>query len=317
MNTLHPAARLLAAGVCLVTCAACCGGWEEPDVIPFGVSVDLAAVSRISDCNAIECWLAVGSDGTIVWAHGSLPGEVESIQYEVDSFDLGDAALTAVLTTASSWWVVGEGATVAVSEDEGSTWQLVNLGISADLFGIAEHNDRIVVMGDEVVIVRQPDDTWSEMPAPEGGWGRLRDVHSDGTRAYAVGLSGVAWSAADLDGEWVSEDVGVETDLFAVETARHEPDRVGIVGARGTLIVGDHERGWTREDIGTTVDLIDISHSRILAADGEILEYIDGKISSIDTLFAGARALYSAGLDIAVVGDEGEAQRIHRVRRCF
>jgi hypothetical protein len=130
-------------------------------------------------------------------------------------------------------------------------------------------------------------------------------------------LDGIVWSAADPGGEWATEDIGVETDLFAVGRARHEPDRVGIVGAQGTLVVGDHDRGWTREATGTTVDLIDLSNSRILAADGEVFDYIDGDLSSIDTLFTGAKALHSAGVDIAIVGDKGRAQRLHRVRGCL
>lgn len=206
---------------------------------------------------------------------------------------------------------------MVVSEDEGSAWRSIDLGTDADLYGIAQHGAWLVVVGDETIVARQPDGVWTEPPAPPGGWGRLRGTYADELRVYAVGLDGVAWSAVE-PGEWVAEDVGVDTDLLAVDRLRGflgDPDRVAIVGSGGTLIVGGHELGWARIATKTTADLVDVSNSAILTADGEVLMYDDGKLSSING-FSGPQALYSYGGyggRFTVVGDGGVAQRAYNL----
>jgi hypothetical protein len=300
----------------LALCASCCpyGGWQKPDPIPFGSGADFEAVTTMGPCDALECWLAVGSGGTIAWAYGHLPGEV--IEYEAWSTEIGDVDLTGVFVNEEGWWVVGEAGTVAVSEDQGGAWESSDLETTADLYGMTQHIEQLVVVGDEVVVVRQPDGIWIETPAPAGGWGELRGVYSDGVRVYAVGSAGRAWSAADPVGQWVVEELGVEVDLADVGWHRGvhgRPDQVAIAGDRGTLMIGDHDTGWSRLDTGTTVDLIDVSNSRLLTADGEVFDFLHGELDKIDSTFAGAKALHNAGLDIAVVGDGGRAQRLHKI----
>jgi hypothetical protein len=310
-------ARLLAAGLALGTFTACCGGWQDPEPIPFGINADLAAVTSIRSCNALECWLAVGAEGTIVWARWP----TDATEFEIGSFDLGDADLTATLTTDSAWWVVGASGTVAHSTDAGATWQSVDPGTSANLYGIAQHADWIVAVGDEVVVVHRPNEDWADAPPPPGGWGELRGVHSHRTRVYTVGSGGIVWSAADPSDEWILENVGVDTDLFAVSGPQSDADRVLIVGARGTLVVGNHDEGWRRVATKTTADLLSISYSKILVAGGEVLEHFlpsskpnsTDELLSIDTLAPDARALASSGRRVAVVGDGGDAQRSTRV----
>jgi photosystem II stability/assembly factor-like uncharacterized protein len=305
-----PSVRLLATSVSLVAFTACCGGWERPETIAFGTNEDLAAVTWIEGCDAVECWLAVGSNGTVAWAHGRRPGQ--DIVYEAKSARLGAVDFTDVLTTASAWWIVGKGGTVTTSDDAGDVWQWLDVGTTADLYGISEHGQWLIIVGDDVVVVRLPEGDWVNVPAPSGGWGPLRGIFSNfnDARVYVVGLNGTVWSSADPSEEWALEAVGVENDLFAISVVS---DRIGIVGARGTLITGDHENGWTRVATGIKADLVDVSGTAVLAAGGGVFEYADGSFTSIRTLFSGAKALYSTGDDIAVVGKNGAAQRLHRV----
>jgi photosystem II stability/assembly factor-like uncharacterized protein len=178
---------------------------------------------------------------------------------------------------------------------------------TANLRGITSFGSRLVVVGDEVVLVQLADGTWAEQLPPEGSWGQLRAVYNHGSRLYAVGLGGVIWSAEDPNGEWLAEPSGVEVDLFDVGPLG---EIVGVVGAEGTLLVGG-ECGWTRVETGLSRDLINHEHYGVLAADGEVFEVGENyELRPIDRI-PGALALSYHGFnfydDLVVVGEGGEA----------
>jgi hypothetical protein len=286
-------------------------GWQEQEPIALGVDVDLEAVVRLDGNEGDRYWtnLAVGGGGTVVvWGETITESTNEPF---VDHFVVGGAALRGAAVSGTGWWVVGDGGMLAVTETRGTMWTTIDLGINANFHAIASHMDMLVVVGDEVVIVRDLSGNWAEVPAPSGGWGQLRAVYSDGSRIYAVGLGGVVWSAADPLDAWVAEDVGVAGDLFGVHAHSADTTQIMIAGAQGTVVLGDSSGGWTTLDVGSTVDFIACSESTLLGADGVVTELTyEGEPRPVGT-FPGARALRHESYDgLVTVGDAGAAVRV-------
>jgi hypothetical protein len=321
-RALSLAIRLLStacAGVALGTLTGCpfifgCGGetgWQAQEPISLGVDVDLEAVVRLSESEGDRYWsnLAVGAGGTVV-AWGETLGDV--VEPFVERFVVGGSALRGAAVSVDGWWVVGDGGMLAFSETRGQTWSTIDLGLAANFHAIGTFMDRLVIVGDEVVVVRDPSGNWMEVPAPTGGWGQLRGVFSDESRIYAVGLAGVVWSSGDLFGAWVAEDVGVDVDLFDVNQHYGESDQILIVGAQGTVLAGGSDVGWTRIETETSVDILDCSESTWLRADGVVTELqYDGELVQVGT-FSGARALrHESYGDLVTVGEAGAAVRVN------
>ena len=320
MNTraLTLAMSLLGAAamsVALVSMSGCplfwsgCGDWSDPESIDSSVSVDLHAVVALEGWEESRTYegIAAGADGTIViW------GTSDSDERFADVSMIGTADLRAVWTgattydvEASTFWVVGDAGTAAVSGDGGQTWQLVALPTTANLHAIIGIGSQLVVAGDEVVLVQGADGTWTEVAAPDGGWGQLRSLHSAGDRLVAVGLGGVIRSTSDPSGEWIVESSGTQSDLFAIGDFYYKSDQTVLaVGAGGTLLVRTSE-GWGRVDIDASVDFIAFGDQLVLAADGGLFEIDDrAKLTRINT-FPGAKALASGWSSAITVGKDG------------
>jgi hypothetical protein len=319
------ALRLLtaaAATVALGTMEACLNcpdsGWQAAEIIELGIDADLLAVVTLTDRidDRHYDYLAVGAAGTVV-AWGRIKG------YHRDTFvestvaadvDLRAAWASHLGDPVNRWVVVGDAGTAVVSRDGGQTWMPDDLGTDADLHAITDIDNRLIVVGDEVVRVQNIDGTWSEPPTPAGGWGRLRGLYhqtdSMPPRIWVVGLEGVIWSAEDPSGPWVAGTSGVTQDLFAIGQYY---DRLVAVGAGGTILIRDAS-GWTRVEISEQVDFVDYVADgfppAMLAADGRLFELEDdGKsIEQIDTFVAG-RGLTADTEYVVVVGDGGTAAR--------
>ena len=277
--------------------------------IDLGIDVDLNAVVELDDAH--HDFLAVGDDGTVVtWGES------------VEVFDVGDTNLRAALIGNLSWWVVGDEGTLIVSSNLGESWESIDLQTNADFYAIASFAGRPIIVGDEVIVVRNADGTWSELAAPAGGWGLLRGV----TEGYAVGLGGVIWQASEPHGEWVAEASGVTADLFSVHGT-------AAVGASGTLLVRN-QNGWTRIDTGVSTDFLDFEPSPFWDPHWEVSGYIlgaDGNIyqvgpnlpnfASMNTgsmgKFAGARSLAINIYGCASVGEAGSATTPPTPPGCF
>jgi hypothetical protein len=300
-RALTLAISLLSASLASVGISACgilyfgdCGGWDDSWAIELGTTADLFAVRSLY-LTYPELIVAVGAAGTVVaWG-----------QNAVTVSTVGDATLRSVWVDEFVLWVVGDGGMAAVSNDRGLNWTIVELGTSADLYEIISVGSRLVVVGDDVVLVQAADGVWSEVTPPAGGWGKLRAVHETVTRTYAVGLDGVVWSTMDPAGEWVRESAGVAVDLFDV--GQHG-EHVAIVGAGGTLVVRDGEE-WSRAKTGVDVDLIGWSDGFVLGTDGQLYDVTSERELEYLETFPGARALVTQkyGGEI-VVGDGGMAR---------
>lgn len=320
MSTLLRSCRGLAsvAGVAVMA-TACCGGWEEAAFVDLGVSEDLNALTITQRGS----YLAAGGQGTVVhWGY-----DTRGVQ-ELESWTLGEGVeLHAVLdATSEQWWVVGEAGEAWMTSAQGDPWVAVELDTSADLYAIAEYDERLFVVGDELVRVREADGTWVEPEPPAAGWGQLRAVRGDALvgRVWAVGLEGRIVSVADDDpgGAWVEEASGTEADLLALDRFLYEigPStyRMTALGSDGTMVARDDSSGdWSSVDSGVEADFINAS----LTATGELLnrEYRDiggWRFTSVDSL-SGARTAVDHTLmgssRIVVVGEGGTAAVVTRI----
>jgi hypothetical protein len=306
VRALTVAIRLLSASLALAGLDGCygdCGGWEKAVAIELGIDTDLVALEPFPRYE--NGYVAVGAEGTVVVVTTSGEGMVKSVEVSTVS----EATLRAASTSGSVWWVVGDEGTAAFSSDRGLSWTLIELGTSADLYAVIDIGSRVIVAGDDVVLIQAADGTWSEVPPPADAWGKLRAAHGAATRTYLVGHEGVIWSAEDPGGEWVAESVGVDADL--VDVGPRSSDRweqsIVVVGANGTLLIRDGD-GWSRVETGVGVDLLGWSEGFALAADGRVFELGDGlELVPFDT-FVGARALSAEHSgEMLVVGNAGMA----------
>jgi hypothetical protein len=301
MRVLSSAITTATLAVAVSACVPCTVPSTENEVVfvELGLDADLYAMAQ-PQYSALH--VAAGADGTIVlWAATARESYVERV-------DIGDADLRAVLIVEDclqtpSWWVVGDAGTVAVSDNEGSTWSVATLG-DADLHAISVVDCRPIVVGDELVLVRQADGSWLEPPTPADGWGSLRGIAFDGTRVHVVGLGGVAWSTSDPYGVWMAEATGVESDLLDLEWVGG--DVLVAVGAAGTLLLHDSS-GWRMHDSGLSIDLLDTLGGRVLGADGGIYASDFEGALTLEDEYPGALALSYSSDGVSVVGEDGFA----------
>jgi hypothetical protein len=286
----------------------------------LGIDSDLHAVIDLDDWIEDQHYdsLAVGASGTVViWGYDYQRKHWVPV---VDVFDVGDSDLrAAAIDEANSawgileaWWVVGDDGTMMVTRNAGATWDVVDLPTDADLYGIARFQDQLIVIGDDVILMRVGEGEWTTVVPPSGGWGLLRGVSAT-TRVEVVGLGGVIWSTTSESG-WTSEVSGVTTDLFAVHDG-------SAVGAEGTVLRYEEGNGWTRTETDIVDDLIDIEYRHVLGANGNVYQVSwisapfdtfepSGPLTLIDT-DPGARGLSSGPFtDWTTVGDGGSASSV-------
>lgn len=314
----QPLTRLLISAAVLGTINACIlwcpgAGWEKgTGTIELGVTADLHAVVEAGGAINMRryAYLAVGAAGIVVgWGED----DFGSGDRFVESWVVGDADLRAAWGEDSNWWVVGDAGMAARSSDLGETWTTVDLGTSNNLHGITSVDGRLVIVGDEVVRVRDAENgTWSEPPTPPQGWGRLRALyHDDGggpdvwdLRTWAVGLDGVIWSTLEPGEAWSAESSGVATDLFAIGRSYYD-DRIIAVGEQGTVVVRDTNE-WTPVASGTEIDLVGYQYGGVLGAGGQVYELdLHHGLKHVET-FDGGRA-FVFDYTLVVVGDGGMA----------
>lgn len=324
-----------AAAALLGTSNGCCKpeGWLEIEQYDAGVSTDLHAMVDTLDYHR----LAVGSNGVVLvfdagWngivaptggseaTVSTVPGGADLHGAMWEPIDEWDDTL---LENRAHGWVVGDGGVVAITTDLGQTWSMVDVGTTNDLYAIASSNvitesneyGPVVVVGDGTVRFQDIDGTWSEPPAPVGGWGQLRDIFAYGGRLWAVGLGGVMWTAEHPSEDWVAQDTSTSADLLVVTRCvdgdRGEGDRIQAFGAGGAaLFHGPGTSDWTSYDTGLDADIIGCDGALFLTADGEVFE-VDrhrghARFTHVTTV-PGARALDYGIEDAAlvVVGDAG------------
>ena len=316
------ALALASAGVALAWLPACpltavCQSptpWRTTAIATMATN-DLHAVLPLSDYDAESgtSWdyLLVGGTGTLVILGTTFDESSASSFVETKQF--GAVALHAALELDGQWWIVGDQGLAAYSIDRTATWTNNVLGTSASLYDLAlfpnPAGDELVIVGDEVVFVRQQNGVWAELPVPaaEASWGQLRSVYVFEGRLYLAGLGGTLWSSELATSGWVREALPSEADLFALGEAA---GALQVVGAGGTLLERDPSGEWLQLETGTSSDLIDYAGGVALTSEGEVLVPVDAEGEQFETVpaLAGARALSYAG-ELMMVGEAGAAQR--------
>lgn len=305
------ACGLLVLAAMLEGCEQDCG-WQQPEMVELGVSTDLEDVARVSS----GIYLAVGTQGTVVALRQVHDGRHN--RWISESFNFTQVDLHAVTSARDEWWVVGDGGFAAVSRDQGESWIEQELGTAADLYAIRDYGDfyaeegSMIIVGDDVVLLRNPDGSWHEEPPPMGGWGLLRDARP-GYGTFVIGLEGVAWASQDPyapDGSWEAEDTGTSSDLLKMTKENLEGvDEFWAFARDGTNLYYDGAI-WQPMDPDLEIVVIDVDERQALAADGTVYEFAplhDPLPTPVEV--PGARALASSrsGGDIAFVGAGGFA----------
>jgi hypothetical protein len=260
-----------------------CGVWSEPEPLELGVQDDLhaIAVDPYWKGDGPPPFHAVGAGGLIVEARDEIrihrPVEVD---------------LRGVAVSGDSVIAVGDGGTVVRAPSDGSgEWQVVDVGVTADLHAIVPLAVVDLVLGDGVLIVHDHlSDTWTLAPPPLPGWGSLRAAfyRSEDGSYYVIGLAGAAWSTRDPLAGWEHLDLDTDEDLLA--------GRGGdafIVGSGGTLrrYLGDEWKVW---DTDASVDFIAASGGLLMTADGRLLGLVSvasKELRLVATLDPGMAAL--------------------------
>lgn len=290
-------------------CDPCHGGWStRPYELPAALDeATLRHATTVFSTNGVTSWL-VGDHGVLVRI---VDDEIPTNLPRPISTDL-----RGIVVSDDQLVVVGLGGTLVVGDLEGIHWTPIALGTTADLFHVTSLQTRtgtvLVAVGDEVMYTRDtPAGAWRPVPAPEGGWGRLRGtgVDIDGS-VFAIGLGGALWSAPDLAGPWTRIELGVTADLTTLAPPDAEAPLIG--GSDGTLLARDSE-GWRPLARTFTGDVADISSRYILTAPGEIYSHESHPLTltKISAPGLGLYALSEAVSDgVVALGKPGRQVRV-------
>lgn len=300
-----------------------CG--EQPRAVEVELGVELrlngVALHYSYDYDYAPNVMAVGEQGQVAWR---LLDDDASLQ----NWSLGEARFHDVDYAASLdsldtlWFVVGAGGTIYIGRQQGDdfTWIAQDTGVTADLHALEvfDQNDaataRVLVVGDEVVLLGQAGDapgtfSWTSVPPPAGGWGRLRaiawrsrqigeDYDDSVTEAIVAGAGGRAW-VSDLDAAWQAIELGTDRDI-------HDGAWRSLCGEAGTVVECRSE-GCSTTYVGTT-DFVSCRDSwwvdaraRIFAANP------DTDDEAHDQLSWQPRAAAGNLFEMVFVGDGGRA----------
>lgn len=313
---------VLAAGAVVLAAPPACDDDcpERPWAAPEPVAVDASATIRgvIRD-HTLAYNIGVGDGGVVVELSGP-----RRLRRPVTA-DLRSVAYVGNKTVA-----VGAGGTMVALTTWTDEVAVLDPGTTADLWQVVtlerRNGPESFVVGDGVMLQHDMfTDAWSQVPAPEGGWGELRAVAGFEDGMVVVGRGGLAWARDDQGAPWRREDTGTAVDLTVISTR-------GLIagGAGGVLVQRGGPSRWERVDGGLIAgDVVDVTGGVVLTAQGRIYaEGIDeARWTLVAEIGAGPHALVveDGGGDpydpqvpelgrIAAFGDPGTHREI--VNRC-
>jgi photosystem II stability/assembly factor-like uncharacterized protein len=174
-------------------------------------------------------------------------------------------------STAARAWVCGEAGTILYTANGGATWQRQDSGTTADLFGIAFHEENgcVIAVGAGGTILRSTNNgtTWTLVPAPTTQ--TLHDI-SD-FRFYAVGDSGTILKSPDGGLNWTRIESGSDANLRSVIGLEPLPT---AAGEGGTILRGNPPgTAWQPLASGTTSTLhgVPLFASNFIVGDGGVI----------------------------------------------
>jgi len=274
-------------------CGKDCGEWSAPEVLELGVDADLLAVAvdPAWDGEGTPPFYAVGAGGLIVASGDTIRSD------QPVAVDLRDVGYHGEFVIA-----VGDAGTVVrASQDGSSDWEVVDVGVTQDLYAVVPNGQGELVLGEDVLLVHDGvADTWTPAPRPTGGWGSLRaSLHDsyDGTR-WVFGLAGVAWSTRDPLGTWERVDLDTDADLVAVTGGGSQ----FVVGSDGVIL---ERLGGVWHNLGS-----DTSVDFVAAADPDALLTADGRLLGLSNFADGGlrrNATLDPGMTAVAVGYTGDS----------
>ena len=215
--------------------------------------------------------------------------------------------------------VVGERGHVLISDDDGRSWQQVEVPSRATLTGVHLHDRRLGwAVGHDATILRTRDggETWERVYHDPDEESPLFDVwFFDADNGFAVGAYGLFLATADGGSIWERHTIGDDDDFHLHHIARSGTGRLYMAAEAGTLYRSDDDGGnwvalpspYTGSFFGTlplegdTVLLFGLRGHVFRSEDaGESWEEIDtGTVAMIN------RGLRSSDGAVVLVGHEG------------
>ncbi len=150
-----------------------------------------------------------------------------------------------------SRYVITSSGSVRYSEDDGATWNLVNLGWSEYrmMHGIAWDGSQFVVVGDHGTVITSPDGiSWTEQTSPVTAHLRAI-VHSGGT-FVAIGNGGAIITSPNGT-SWTQQTSGTTSQLLDITSDGSQFVAVGNPSSTGeniTVLTSSDGTSWTRHD---------------------------------------------------------------------
>lgn len=221
-------------------------------------TVDLRAVDRSG-----EEMVAVGSGGVILRRGVGL----DWVEVETPT----EADLEAVAHWDSLMLAVGAGGTVLRSADGGASWELVDIGATADLFALSFDESRGFIVGDgEIFYSSDGGETWAPATVPAEA-GVLRGVFDAGEAIWAIGAGGTVLSSVDGGQSWALVDLGLDVDLWAVGYAGSSNyEGIFAVGDAGTVLRLE-DGSWVAQDNELSGDLRGVGGNYFVGREGLIV----------------------------------------------
>lgn len=193
-----------------------------------------------------------------------------------------ESPTTADLLGVDQWGsrmiAVGRSGAAVRSEDDGLSFEVLDLGVLEDLHAVWLDSQRGVIVGDEQILWSN-DGGQSFAPASFPSGAALRGVAAADDTLWAVGLAGTLLRSDDDGASWAAVDSPVGADLWAIGWAGIDVE-VGLhaVGDDGTILRLE-DGAWRTIDHDLDGDFRDVRGNSIVGLGGLVvaIEIDDGQ----------------------------------------
>jgi hypothetical protein len=286
--------------------------WRHPGEREFGSDIEPIAVGE-----------GVGFTYHVALGRG---GEIGIVKIDGETTVVrppGSAPLLAVTRLGPRLVAVGESGAILVSDDGGATWSPRASGTTRHLRAIVawpnhdwdSHPNRLIAVGDDVVLTSVDGEAWTIADEPEGGWGTLHAAVGTESQIWLVGERGVAWSHDPNRGTWIREPLGTDADLLGVSEGHWGTSRYDlmIVASKTSLFLrSPGETSWRAVTPEIDGEILGLSGGFLLTSTGRVfavlvsgeLEPVPIEIDFVPTAIHGQRDL------VVVVGRGGRAAEL-------
>jgi photosystem II stability/assembly factor-like uncharacterized protein len=119
-------------------------------------------------------------------------------------------------------WAVGDGGVVLRSSDGGASWTRISAPTQATLRAVRFADDALhgIAVGDVAIGTSDGGATWTALTQPPAA---LNGLSISGTRAVAVGASGLIWRSADSGATWSQVSAPASATLNSIGFAGDSP----------------------------------------------------------------------------------------------